>query len=61
MNQYIRIVGGFSLALVVWAAPRAQAQEKEQLKPKSPGQTGTVLVLDNDRTLEGEIDRKSVV
>lgn len=57
MNQYIRIVGGFSLALAVWAAPRAQAQEKEQLKPKSPGQTGTVLVLDNDRTLEGEIER----
>ena len=57
MNQYIRIVGGFSLALAVWAAPRAQAQEKDQPKPKGPGQTGTVLVLDNDRTLEGEIER----
>ena len=57
MNQYIRILGGFSLALAVWAPPLAKAQTPQMAPPKAPGQTGTVLVLDNDRTLEGEIER----
>ena len=33
------------------------AQVAGPMPPKSTGQTGTVLVLDNDRTLEGDIER----
>lgn len=57
MNQYIRVFGGFSLALAIWAPPGACAQALEPTPTKGSGQTGTVLVLDNDRTLEGEIER----
>ncbi len=57
MNQYIRIACGFTLAFAALRSPVVWAQAEEAKPAKTLGQTGTVLVLDNDRTLEGDIER----
>lgn len=59
MNQYILKHCGYSLvcALALSAGLRAQTTPRESAENRPAPATGTVLVLDNDRTLEGEIER----